>query len=96
MFKYITINRVIVVLLTFLVIAKIVDWMKPIAPSEKEIRQKIRIELLERKSQQFIKNRKLRRTKNEETAKKITTDSLFIWNANREYRDSLRSIINPS
>jgi hypothetical protein len=93
--KYFKIQNLIFGLLLFLSISKVIEMTIPKGMSEEEHLAKMKYQILENKLKNFYREHKLTQRENEITFKEITNDSIAVWNGDRKYQDSIRSIYNP-
>ena len=94
--KTIQISVVIIGFLLILEIFGIFESETKKGYSEKELALMIKIENLNNKIESLKAENEIIEKDNEKLQSEIPVDSAIVWNAHREYRDSLRSAINPS
>ncbi len=91
--KYLTKENLIIVLLIYLIGSGFFSSSEGISPEEELYRLKIH-DLNQEKALLLKKNNQLE-FRYEEITRNIHSDSLIIWSADRDKRDSIRSAINP-
>lgn len=94
--RYFSKENIILVLVLALLVTKLIELFIPSGISKTEHEQRVKYEVLETKTKELLKQNKKLEKEYETIKQSINTDSLFIWNADRNTRDSIRAIINPS
>ncbi len=95
--RFLTKENIILALICLILFFKGCDYFN-INDSDRELKEQIYLDKI-RSQDHLIKlsgdsiNKIIQ--ENENIKKNRSTDSLNIWNADRKYRDSIRSIINP-
>ena len=86
---------IIVILLAYLVLSSIIDLFKSSGMSEAEHETRLKYEILQKKTEEILLKNKQLKQQHEQINKNINVDSVLIWDADRQVRDSIRDAINP-
>ena len=94
--KKIPLNYVLLAFLIFLCIGRVLDWLNPKEGlNAEDVKRIILLKESINREKEFEKKYKQLIERDEIIQKSINIDSVVIWDSERKYRDSLRSIINP-
>ena len=63
--------------------------------SEAEHETRLKYEILQKKTEEILLKNKQLKQQHEQINKNINVDSVLIWDADRQVRDSIRDAINP-
>lgn len=75
--------------------SSIIDLFKSSGMSESEYEIRLKYDILQKKTEEILLKNKQLKQQHEQINKNINVDSVLIWDADRQIRDSIRAAINP-